>query len=181
MRMGTRRQPMPRVLPGRAAVATLTGLQPLRHDAPRLVCRTLVDFSALELPEDVRLALAEAFWHHFGIRSERSICSLWFDIKTFVRFARESGAVGGIVDLDRDLLARYIEWLNGQCRTDGRPWTKACRARTYTTLRTLLQWLERFAAPASSPVSSIRSIRFHGATATSSRAARYRQTRCEPF
>jgi len=143
MRMGARRQPMPRVLPPRPAVATLTGLQPPRHDAPRLVCRTLVDFSALDLPEDVRLALAEAFWGHFGIRSERCICSLWFDIKTFARFARESGAVGGVVGLDRDLLVRYIEWLNGQCRADGRPWTKACRARTYTTLRTLLQWLER--------------------------------------
>ncbi len=143
MRMGGRRQPMPRALPARAAVATLTGLQPPRHDAPRLVCRTLVDFSALDLPEDVRLALAEAFWGHFGIRSERSICSLWFDIKTFARFARESGAVGGVGDLHRDLLVRYIEWLNGQCRADGRPWTKACRARTYTTLRTLLQWLER--------------------------------------
>ena len=143
MRVRARRQPMPRVLPARAAVATLTDLQPPRHDAPRLVCRTLVDFSALALPEDVRLALAEAFWGHFGIRSERSICSLWFDIKTFARFARESGAIAGIGDLHRDLLVRYIEWLNGQCRADGRPWTKACRARTYTTLRTLLQWLER--------------------------------------
>ena len=134
---------MPRLLPGRAAVAPLTGLHPPRHDAPRLVCRTLVDFSALDLPEDVRLALAEAFWGHFGIRSERSICSLWFDIKTFARFARESGALSGVADLHRHLLVRYIEWLNGQCRADGRPWTKACRARTYTTLRTLLQWLER--------------------------------------
>jgi hypothetical protein len=134
---------MPRLLPGRAAVAPLTGLQPPRHDAPRLVCRTLVDFSALDLPEDVRLALAEAFRGHFGIRSERSICSLWFDIKTFARFARESGALSGVADLHRHLLVRYIEWLNGQCRADSRPWTKACRARTYTTLRTLLQWLER--------------------------------------
>jgi hypothetical protein len=48
-----------------------------------------------------------------------------------------------VAGLDHDLLMRYIEWLNGQCRADGRPWTKACRARTYTTLRTLLQWLER--------------------------------------
>ena len=143
MRMGARRQPMPRVLPARAAVAALKDLQPPRHDAPRLVCRTLVDFGALDLPEDVRLALAEAFWGHFGIRSERSICSLWFDIKTFARFARESGAIGSVAGLDRDLLVRYIEWLNGQCRGDGRPWTKACKARTYTTLRTLLQWLER--------------------------------------
>jgi len=143
MKMGAQRQPMPRLLPACGAVATLTGLPPPRHDAPRLVCRTLVDFSALDLPEDVRLALAEAFWGHFGIRSERSICSLWFDIKIFARFACESGAVGSVAGLDRDLLVRYVEWLNGQCRADGRPWTKACRARPYTTLRTLLQWLER--------------------------------------
>ncbi len=141
--MGARRQPMPRVLPGRGAISPRTGLRPPQHDAPRLVCHTLIDFSALDLPEDVRLTLAEAFWDHFGIRSERSICSLWFDIRTFARFARESGAVGGVADLHRDLLVRYIEWLNGQCRADGRPWTKACRARAYTTLRTLLRWLER--------------------------------------
>ena len=114
--MGRRRQTMPRVLPGRAEVATLEGVQPPRHDAPRRVRRTLVDFSSLDLPEEARLALAEAFWGHFGIRSEPSICSLWCDIKTFARFARESGAVGELRTFHRDLLVRYIEWLNRQCR-----------------------------------------------------------------
>ncbi len=143
MTMGARRKSMPRMLPGRTAVATREGMQPPRHDAPRRVRRTTIDFSSLDLPEDVRLALAEAFWEHIGIRSEPSIVSLWFDIKTFDRFARESGALGGLADVRRDLLVRYIEWLNRQCRPDGRPWTKSGRARTYTTLRTLLQWIER--------------------------------------
>jgi hypothetical protein len=141
--MGARRQPLPRLLPGRATDATGAGLQPLPHDAPRLVCHTLVDFSALDLAADVRLALAEAFWGHIGIRSARSICSHWFDIRTFVRFAHESGAPESLAGFDRELLGRYVEWLNSRCRADGRPWTIACRARTYTTLRTLLQWLER--------------------------------------
>ncbi len=143
MTMGARRQSMPRVLPGRTAVATLEGMQPPRHDAPRLVRCTTIDFSSLSLPEDVRLALAEAFWGHIGIRSERSILTLWFYIKTFDRFVRESGALGGLADVHRDLLVRYIEWLNGQCRLDGRPWTKSSRSQAYTTLRKLFQWLER--------------------------------------
>ena len=143
MTMGAQRQPMPRMLPGRTAVATREDMPPSRHDAPRRVCCTIIDFSSLGLPEDVRLALAEAFWGHVGIRGERSILTLWSYIKTFDRFVRESGVLGGLADIHRDLLVRYIEWLNRQCRPDGRPWTKSSRAQAYTTLRTLLQWLER--------------------------------------
>lgn len=143
MTMGARRQPMPRVLPGKTTVASPGGIQPVRHDAPRLVRSTVVDFTSLRLPEDVRLALAEAFWAHFGIRSERSIHVYWFYIKTFDRFASESGALVTLADVHRGLLVRYVEWLNVQCRPGGQPWTKSSRASAYTTLRKLLQWLER--------------------------------------
>ena len=121
--MSSRRTPMLRVLPGKVP-GNRGGMQPARHDAPRLVRNTVVDFSSLNLPEDVRLALAEAFWNHVGIRPEHCIHTHWFHIKTFDRFARESGALVGLVDLNRDLLVRYIEWLNAQCRPDGQPWTK---------------------------------------------------------
>ncbi len=143
MTMGLRRQPMPRVLPGKATVARHEGTRPARHDAPRLVRRTIVDFTTLRLPEDVRLALAEAFWSHVGIQSERCIHTQWFHIKTFDRFACELGALSGLADLHRDLLARYVEWLNAQCRPGGQPWSKWSRAGAYTGLRKLLQWLER--------------------------------------
>jgi hypothetical protein len=143
MTMGARRQPMPRVLQGTATIAAAEGMQPTRYDAPRLVRRTVVEFRALSLPEDVRLALAEAFWAHFGIRSERSIHTHWFNIKTFDQFARESGAIDGLADLQRGLLVRYVEWLNAQRKPGGQPWTKSSRATAYTTLRKLLQWLER--------------------------------------
>lgn len=143
MTMGARRQPMHRVLPGKTTVASPGGMQPVRHDAPRMVRSTVVDFTSLRLPEDVRLALAEAFWAHFGIRSERSIHVYWFYIKTFDRFASESGALVTLADVHRGLLMRYVEWLNAQCRPGGQPWTKSSRASAYTTLRKLLQWLER--------------------------------------
>jgi hypothetical protein len=38
---------------------------------------------------------------------------------------------------------RYIEWLNTQRGEDDKPWSKGTRYTTYTTLRTLLQWLQR--------------------------------------
>ena len=142
MTVSSRRTAMLRVLPGKGP-GNRAGMQPTRHDAPRRVRNTVVDFSSLNLPEDVRLALAEAFWNHVGIRPEHCIHTHWFHIKTFDRFARESGALVGLVDLNRDLLVRYIEWLNSQCRPDGRLWTKYSRAGAYTTLRKLLQWLER--------------------------------------
>jgi hypothetical protein len=141
--MGARRQPMPRVLPGKAAAAAPEGMQAVRHDAPRRVRNTLVDFTSLCLPEDVRLALAEAFWSHVGIQSERCIHTHWFHIKTFDRFACESRALAGLADLHRDLLVRYVDWLNAQRRPSGELWAKSSRAGAYTTLRKLLQWLER--------------------------------------
>jgi hypothetical protein len=143
MTMGARRQAMSRVLPGKAKAATPEGVQPVRHDAPRRVRNTVIDFSALALPEDVRLALAEAFWSHVGVRSERIIYTQWLSIKTFNRFACESGAITGLADLHRGTLVRYVEWLNAQCGPGGKPWTKSTRANVYSALRRLLQWLER--------------------------------------
>ena len=141
--MAARRRPMPRLLPGNGTLAAVEGMQPTRYDAPRRVRRSVVDFSALSLPEDVRLALAEAFWCHFGVLAERCIHTRWCYIKTFDQFARESGAIGGLADVHRGLLLRYIEWLNAQRRPDGQPWTKSSRASAYAALRKLLQWLER--------------------------------------
>lgn len=143
MTMGARRQAMPRVLPDKTKATTPEGMKPVRHDAPRRVRNTVIDFSALALPEDVRLALAEAFWSHVGIRSARSIKVQWTSTLTFNRFVAESGAVTSMADLDRGMLVRYIEWLNAQCRTDGSPWAISTRATVYGTLRRLLQWLER--------------------------------------
>ncbi|MEJ8859513.1 hypothetical protein WKW79_33460 [Variovorax robiniae] len=104
---------------------------------------TVVDFTSLSLPEDVRLALAEAFWSHVGIQSERCIHTHWFHIKTFDRFVRETEAVAALAEMHGGMLLRYVEWLNAQSRPDGKPWSKSGRAGPYTTLRKLLQWIER--------------------------------------
>jgi hypothetical protein len=114
------------------------------YEAARLVRHTVVDFSSLALPPDVIRALAEAFWKHAGVQSARSIKGHWACMKTFERFAVESGAVTALRDLDRPMLVRYVEWLNAQRRrADGRPWAMSTRAHTYSSLRGLLQWLER--------------------------------------
>lgn len=140
--MGARRQAMPRVLPDKARSVTPDGTQPVRHDAPRQVRNTVIDFSSLCLPEDVRQALAEAFWSHVGVRSHRGICTYWFWMKTFARYACETEAITGLADLHREQLVRYIEWLNAQCGPDGKPWAKSTRSVAYGSLRRLLQWLE---------------------------------------
>ena len=114
-----------------------------RIDAPRVVRRTVIDFSSLGLPEDVRLALALAFWSHHGARSPRSIKSCWTSMLTFNRFATESGAIESLADLDRRMLLRYGEWLNAQQRVDGAPWAISTRITVYGALRQLLRWLER--------------------------------------
>jgi hypothetical protein len=141
MSVDTRRNAMPRLLGSKARTARPEGSH-LRPDSPRLVRRTVVDFGSLSLPQDVRLALAEAFWGHFGVQSDRGIHTNWFHVKTFDRFARETRGVERLADLNRDLLLRYIEWLNGQCGPDDQPWTKSSRSYAYGALRTMVQWLE---------------------------------------
>jgi hypothetical protein len=112
-------------------------------ETPRRVSRTVIDFSTLPLPPDVRRALADAFWNHFGVRSPQQILTLWAHLKVFVRFAVESASLQSLADIHHDLLVRFIEWLNTQCRANGEPWSKSSRAGPYMTLRSLLQWLAR--------------------------------------
>ena len=138
--MGTRRERMRRVLPRTTGGATTISE---RIDAPRRVRHTVIDFSTLPLPPDIRLALADAFWNHFGVRSAQQIQVLWQHLRVFVRFAVESGSLQSLSDVHHDLLARFIEWLNRQCRANGEPWSKSSRAGPYLTLRSLLRWLAR--------------------------------------
>jgi hypothetical protein len=138
--MDLRRRPrMSRTLPS-ATVAASTAL-PL--DGPRQLRETLIDIRALGLPADVSHALADAFWHHFGVRPHRTIMTHWAHLKMFARFVTESAALRGVSELDGRILSHYVEWLHRQCRSSGTPWSKSTRAGAYTTLRKLLQWLER--------------------------------------
>lgn len=121
---------------------------PLRYDAAKVplsrqVRSTLIDFAQLGLPADVTQAFADAFWQHFAPRNDRSCLVLWAHIKTFAQFAAQASTPASLADVHRELLARYIEWLNARCRANGKPWTKSSRSGAYTTLRKLLQWIER--------------------------------------
>jgi hypothetical protein len=117
------------------------GPQSMRPDAPRVVGRTIVDFATLNLPPDVRVAFAQAFWSHYG--PHPSVVAAWQRLQTFGRFLVETQALRSFSDVSHALLVRYIEWLNRQCDTSGTPWSKSTRAQRYTTVRVLLQWLER--------------------------------------
>ena len=138
--MAAQRERMSRLLPRATSPAAIL---PERLDAPRRVRRTVIDFSLLPLPLDVRLALADAFWNHLGARSEQQILLMWAYFKVFVRFAVASASLQSLADIHHGLLMRYVEWLNAQCRVNGEPWTKSSRSSAYTALRMLLQWLAR--------------------------------------
>lgn len=116
---------------------------PATVELARQVRNTRIDFASLGLPADVTHALADAFWHHFGIRDARSVLVLWANLKVFGQFAVDTAALSSIADVHRGLLARYVEWLNARRRATGKPWSKSACASAYTTLRKLLQWLER--------------------------------------
>src|ERR1700685_2022154 len=138
--MATQRARMSRPLRGATnRAATLAE----RVDAPRRVRRTVIDFSSLALPPDVKLALADAVWNHFGARSPQQILTAWTYVRVFIRFTGSCASLQSVVDIDQGLLVRYIEWLNAQSRANGEPWTKSSRSSAYTTLRMLLQWLVR--------------------------------------
>jgi hypothetical protein len=141
--MRSRRRTIARNLAREPESASVHDAQSARYDAPRRIRQTVIDFSSLCLPEDVRLALAQAFWSHVGARSGRTIKSCWASMLTFDRFAAESHAVMSVADLNRTMLVRYIEWLNAQQCADDRPWAISSRASVYGALRQLLRWLER--------------------------------------
>jgi hypothetical protein len=100
-------------------------------------------FSSLHLPRAVSCALAEAFWNQVDVRSDATVRGYWYTLKVFARFAAETRALRSLSDVRSELLVRYIEWLNTQHGEDGNPWSKGTRYSTYTTLRALLQWLQR--------------------------------------
>jgi hypothetical protein len=129
---------LPRVLDR----STRRNAGPLQVVLSRRVRSTPIDFATLRLPVDLTHALADAFWH-YGAGNSRSLLTLWVHMRTFGQFVGETSAVASLADVHRELLARYIEWLNARRRADGKPWTKSSRSGAYTGLRKLLQWLER--------------------------------------
>lgn len=141
--MAQRHQHIERIFKQPAGGSAAAPVASLRVDQPREVRRTLIDFASLKLPADVSHALADAFWNHIGIREDRCILTAWAYIKVFGRFIVETAALTSLADVNRALLTRYVEWLNAQRRASGAPWTKSSRSSAYTTLRKLLQWLER--------------------------------------
>lgn len=112
-------------------------------DAPRTIRRTVIDFTCLGLPTPIGRALAEAFWSHMKAQSESTLWSSWQRLKIFARFVSETRSLSSISDIRRDLLLRYIEWLNCQKNGNGRPWSNNTRSRPYITLCVLLKWLLR--------------------------------------
>ena len=102
-----------------------------------------VDFSSLQLPDSVCQVLAEAFWNQVDVKGDRTVHGYWFNLRVFARFVAETHAVQGLADVRSEMLARYIEWLNAQRGQNGEPWSKATRYSNYTTLRTLLRWVQR--------------------------------------
>lgn len=91
----------------------------------------------------LRHALADAFWNQERVRSEDSLRGYWHGLKTFGRFAQETGAVRHLSDVNTAMLGRYLEWLNHQVGPDGSPWHVTTRGSAYSSVRTLLRWLQR--------------------------------------
>ncbi|MGH8228095.1 MAG: site-specific integrase [Steroidobacteraceae bacterium] len=141
--MNARRPHINRVLTRATEAAATPAREPTDIEAPRKAGSTLVEFSRLPLPPAVRQAFAEAFWSQERARAEATLHSYWHSLKSFGRFAAETGAVGSIADLNSTMIVRYIEWLNRQVRADGTPWHISTRASAYSGISRLLRWLQR--------------------------------------
>lgn len=141
--MNGRRPRITRTLTRATRAAATIGLGPTDIEAPRKAGGTLVDFSRLALPLPVRQAFAEAFWNQERVCAEQTMHTYWHSLKSFGRFAVETGAIRSISDLNSMMIVRYIEWLNRQVRPDGSPWHIRTRASAYGGVRSLLHWLQR--------------------------------------
>lgn len=149
--MAPRRERIRRVLPRSGGPAGLgRSEQPMQP--PRRLGGVVVDFGSLELPCDLRQALADAFWHHYGPRRTHTAVNAWFRVRVFARFVLETRAARSLADLNTELLARYIEWLSRQRGANDTFWSKRTRSVTYGTLRKLLHWLARCRPGLFSPI-----------------------------
>jgi hypothetical protein len=115
----------------------------LRSDRSHKILRTTADFSSLELPQALSAALSEAFWSQAPVRSPHTLRSYWHSLLVFDRFVAQTHCLACLGDVRRELFVRYVEWLNTQRRSDGKPWSKGTRYATYLSLVTLLQWIQR--------------------------------------
>jgi hypothetical protein len=79
------------------------------------------------LPKAVSHELAEAFWNQVDVRSDPTVRGYWYNLKIFGRLVTETHASRSLRDVRRELLVRYIEWLNSQRGRDGKPWSKVTR------------------------------------------------------
>ena len=86
-----RRGRVNRVLP-RTPGDVPAGRRHIPIDAPHKVAKTVIDFRTLTVPQDVRLALADAFWNHVGARTPKAICYAWRCLRVFGRFVGETAA-----------------------------------------------------------------------------------------
>ena len=140
--MGTGRRRIKRVFL-RSRSGANKHADPLRGDRSYKILRNAVDFSSLKLPQELRVALSEAFWSQAPARSPHTLRSYWHRMLVFDRFVVQTHCLACLGDIRRELFVRYIEWLNTQRRSDGKPWSKGTRYATYLGLVTLLQWIQR--------------------------------------
>jgi hypothetical protein len=140
--MGTGRQRIKRVFLHPASDAKTRANQ-VRSDRSYRRLRASIDFSSLDLPQDLKALLSEAFWSQAPARSPRTLYSYWHRLRLFACFAAQTRALSCLADLRREVFVRYVEWLNTQRRSDGQPWSKGTRYATYMSLITLLQWIQR--------------------------------------
>jgi hypothetical protein len=141
--VNARRPRIKRVLTRTTQAPASIDRKPADAEAPRRAGGTLIDFSRLPLPPAVRRAFAEAFWSHERSHAEVSMHGYWYSLKTFSRFAAETGSVRSLSDIDSTIIVRYLEWLNRQVHADGTPWSIRSRAAMYAGLHTLLRWIQR--------------------------------------
>ncbi|MDN6856644.1 phage integrase SAM-like domain-containing protein [Pseudomonas sp. CAN2814] len=100
---------------------------------------TTIDFSLLNLPKDIEIALSETFKTHCSALSKDTTITYWRNLRVFSKFLETDGKVRRVEDLNGEMLRRYIRWLNRQTSMDGREWTKQSRAAYYTTVKSLLK------------------------------------------
>ena len=125
--------------PGADAGAT----ERFNFQTPRRVGWCQVDFATLTLPKDVSRAFAESFWSYRDVRSECTLLGYWHGIRAFARFVAETQAITCLKDIDSNVIARYIEWINRQVSANGTPLGAATRPALYSTVRQQLRWLQR--------------------------------------
>jgi hypothetical protein len=103
----------------------------------------MFDLNRLGLSPDLTEIFADAFHASFTSAATATRKGYWKALRTFARFAGETGTITDTADLTTETVGLYVVWLDRQRSPTGKAWGISTRHGRYVPLKIMLEWAMR--------------------------------------